>query len=97
MRKTVQYAVARRNGSIAVSLDEAENLLDRRSPADMPERNARDDGAGRENPTHRRRATDQAHSASRQRAHSADRRGLLSRAWHSLFPARDARDDSSAP
>ena len=30
MRKNAEYAVARRNGSIAISLDEAESLLGRR-------------------------------------------------------------------
>jgi hypothetical protein len=99
MRKNVTYAVARRNGAITVSLDEAENLLERRGPTDPRERYAGPNAAGRENPTHQRRAADQPHSGSRQHAHKAGRRlrGLLSRAWHSLFPARGARDDSGAP
>ena len=99
MRKNAEYAVARRNGAIAVSLDEAETLLERRRPTDPPERDAGDGAAGRENPTHQRRAADQPHSGTRQRAAKAGRRarGLLSRTWHSLFPPRDVRDDSSAP
>ena len=98
MRKNVAYAVARRNGAITVSLDEAENLLERRGPTDPRERDA-GAGAGRKNPTHQRRAADQPHSGSRKQAHRVGRRmrGLLSRAWHSLFPARGARDDSGAP
>jgi hypothetical protein len=99
MRKNVAYAVARRNGAITASLDEAENLLERRGPTDPRERDAGPGAAGRAHPTHRRRAADEPHSGSRQHAHSAGRRvrRLLSRAWHSLFPARGARDDSDAP
>ena len=99
MRKNVAYAVARRNGTITASLDEAENLLEHRGPTDPRERYAGAGAAGRGNPTHQRRAADQPHSASRQHAHKAGQRarGLLSRAWHSLFPARSARDDSGAP
>ena len=99
MRKNAEYAVARRNGAITVSLDEAENLLERRGPADPRERHAGAGAPGRENPTHQRRAADQPHSGSRQQAQKAGRRlrGLLSRAWHSMFPARGARDDSGAP
>lgn len=99
MRKNVEYAVAHRNGSIAVSLDEAEKLLERRSPTDTPELDAGRGAAGRENPTYQRRAADQPHSGSRERAAQAGRRvrGMLSRAWHSLVPYRRARDDSRAP
>jgi hypothetical protein len=99
MRKNVAYAVARRNGAITVSHDEAENLLERRGPTDPRQRYASDGAAGRESPTHQRRAADQPHSGSRRQAHKAGRRvrGLLSRAWHSLFPARGSRDDSGAP
>lgn len=99
MRKNVAYAVARRNGAITVSLDEAENLLERRGPTDPRQRYAGAGAAGRESPTHQRRAADQPHGGSRRQAHKAGRRvrGLLSRAWHSLFPARGARDDSGAP
>ena len=99
MRKNAEYAVARRNGAITVSLDEAENLLERRGPTDPQDRHAGAGAAGRENPTHQRRAAEQLHRRSRQHAHKAGQRarGLLSRAWHSLFPARSARDDSGAP
>ena len=99
MQKNVAYAVARRNGAITVSLDEAENLLEHRGPADPRERHAGAGAPGRENPTHQRRAADQPHSGSRKQAHRVGRRmrRLLSRAWHSLFPARGARDDSGAP
>ena len=97
MRKNAEYTVARRNGAIAVSLDEAGNLLERRSPTDPPERDAGGAAAGRENPTHQRRATDPPRGGSRQQAEKAGRRvrALLHRAWHSLFPARGARDESS--
>jgi len=99
MRKNPEYAVARRNGSIAVSLDEAENLLERRRPSDPRSQNAGGGAEGRENPIHRRRATDQPHSGSQQEAQkpAGRARGLLSRAWHSLFPSRGVRADSSAP
>jgi hypothetical protein len=99
MRKNTEYAVARRNGAIAVSLDEAGNLLERRGPTDPGERDAGGAAEGRQNPTHRRRAADQPHIGSRQQASKAARRvrGLVSRVWHSLFPARRARDDSGAP
>ena len=97
MRKKAEYAVARHNGAIVVSLDEAENLVERRSSTDS--RDASDRSVGRVSATHKRRATDQPHSGARQQAHEAGGRvrGLMSRAWHSLFPARGARDDSSAP
>jgi hypothetical protein len=99
MRKNADYAVARRNGAIAVSLDQAENLLEGRSPTDTPELDAGRRAAGTGNPTHQRRAADKPHSGWRQRAARARRRvrGLWTRVWHSLFPARRARDDSSAP
>ena len=99
MRKNAEYAVARRNGAIAVSLDEAESLLERRGPTDPRERYAGAGAAGRENPTHQRRAADRSHSGSLRQARKAGRRvrRLLRRAWHSLFPARGARDDSGAP
>ena len=98
MRKNAQYAVAHRNGVIAVSLDEAESLLERRRPTDPRERNAGGGATGRDYPTHQRRAADQPHSGSRRQARKAGRRvrGLLSRAWHSLFPSRGTRDHSSA-
>ena len=99
MRKNVAYAVARRNGAITVSFDEAENLLERRRSTDSPERDAGGDARARENSTHHRAVAGQSRSGSRQRAYRAGRRvrRLLTRAWHSLFPARGARDDSSAP
>ena len=99
MQKNAKYAVAHRNGYIAVSLDEVENLLERRRPADLPERDGSDGPAGRDNPTHQRRATDRPHNGSRREAHEAGRhvRGLLSRAWHALFPPHGVRGDSSAP
>ena len=96
MRKNVQYAVARRTGAIAVSLDEAENLLERRGSADPREWDAGASAAGPEIPIHQRRATDQPHSGLRQQA-GPRVRGLLSRVWHSLFPARGTHDNSSAP
>ena len=99
MRKNAEYAVARRNGSITVSRDEAENLLERRRSTDSPERDAGGDTRARENSTHRRAVAGHLRSGSRQPAYRAGRRvrRLLSRAWHSLFPVRGARDDSGAP
>ena len=99
MRKNAEYAVARRNGAIAISLNEAENLLEGRSPTDTPELNPGRGAAGRGNPAPQRRAADQPHSGVRQQADEAGRRmrRVLSRVWHSLFPARRARDDVSAP
>jgi hypothetical protein len=87
MRREAKYAVARRDGSIAVSRDEAENLLDRRG------------AAGREDPKHYRPAAGQPRSGLRQRAAEAGRRvrGMLRRAWHRLFLSRGTRDGSDAP
>ena len=87
MRKEAEYAVARRDGSIAVSRDEAENLLERRG------------AAGQDNPKHHRPAANKPRRGLRQRAAKAGRRvrGMLSRAWHWLFLARGTRDGSDAP
>src|SRR5688572_10288161 len=71
MRRDAKYAVACRDGSIAVSRDEAENLLERRG------------AAGRENPKYPRAAADQPRSGLRHGAATASRRvrEMLSRAW----------------
>jgi hypothetical protein len=99
MRKNVEYAVARRNGPISVSLDEAGNLLEDRRSTDPPERDGGGGTPARENSRHHRVAAGQPRSDSRQQAYKAGRRvrRLLSRAWHSLFPVRGPRDDPSAP
>ena len=99
MRKNAEYAVARRNGLIAVSLDEAESLLEGRRSTDPPEREAGGGPRDRKNSKQHRASTGQPRSGSRQRAYKAGRRvrRLLSRAWQSLFPARGHRDGSSSP
>jgi len=88
MRKNVEYAVARHNGPISVSLDEAENLLEGRRLTDPPDWDTDGGTPARKNSRHHRTAAGQPRSGSRQQAYGAGRRlrRLLSRAWHSLFP-----------
>ena len=99
MRKNVEYALARHNGPISVSLDEAENLLEGRTSTDPPEWDAGGGTPARKNSRHHRVAAGQTRGGSRHQAYKAGRRlrRLLSRAWHSLFPVRSPSNDSSAP
>ena len=87
MWREAKYAVARRDGSIAVSRDEAENLLEQRG------------AAGRDNPRHHPPTANQSRSGLRQRAAQAGRRvrAMLGRVWHWLFLSRGTRDGSDAP
>jgi hypothetical protein len=98
MRKNAEYAVARRNGIITVSRDEAENLLESRTATDRRTENAGGEASGHERPTHKRRAADRPHRGLRLQADIAGQRvrGLLSRAWQSISAARNDHDDGSS-